>query len=109
MVAKLCALWFVLVSVLPFTAPFSTMDTADFVGSHRAGIEIALTTQIYSSVADDTVMVSDRSDFFFQARRGAVVTTSGYDVVLGSPLVLPPIVSTTFIASVPQATSILRI
>jgi hypothetical protein len=34
-VAKLCAFWLVVLVAIPFAAPFSTFDTADFFsGSH---------------------------------------------------------------------------
>ena len=65
-VSKLCAALFVLLCVLPFTAPFSTMNAADFIIGRNADGEIGLLpTQASGSVADNTAMVTDRSDFSF--------------------------------------------
>ena len=109
-VSKLCAVSFVLLSVLPFTAPFSTMNAADFIISRNADGEIGLLPiQASGSVADNTAMVTNRSDFFIQSRLCAVVAIALYDVVAALPLVSPPIASTTFTANLPPLTTVLRV
>ena len=106
--AKLCAMWFVLLSVLPFTAPFSICDAADFIGSDSADGEVGLTTHPSCSIADDTAMVSERSDFRCQSRQCAVVITASYHLVAVQPFV-PPTASPTITATLPKATTVLQI
>ena len=86
------------------------MNAADFIISRNADGEIGLLpTQASGSVADNTAMVTDRSDFFIQSRLCAVVTIALYDVVAALPLVPPPIASTTFTANLPPLTTVLRV
>ncbi len=109
MVAKLCAVWFVLLSVLPFTAPFSAIEVTDFVLSHSAVDDLGLTVRASQSVADDPAMVSDRSAFFFRSRLCAVVRSPSYDAIPTVPLFLPPIALPIFVANLPPATTVLQI
>jgi hypothetical protein len=110
MVSKLSALVFVLLSVLPFTAPFSTIDPADFTGSRSADGRIRLlTTQTSDSIADDTAIIRDRSDFFGQSRQCGVATMASFDVIAAPPLVLPPIAAMTFTANLPALATVLRV
>lgn len=110
MVAKICAVWFVLLSVLPFTAPFSSIDAADFAARGGAHGEIGLlTTQPSDAVADNSVMVSDRSGFFSKSRLCAIVTIASCDVVAAFHQFLLPAASTTFTATPPPLATALRI
>lgn len=108
--SKLCAVCFVLLSVLPFTAPFSTMNGADFIVGRHADGEIGMVpTQASCWVADNTAMVTNRSDFGIQSRLCAVVTIALYNVVAALPLIPPLIASTTFTANLPPLTTVLRV
>ena len=109
MIVKLCAMWFVLLSVLPFTAPFSTIEPADFISGHSPDAEIVLTTQAFPIIADDLVMVSDRSDFAVQSRWCGVVTIASYEAVPARPLFLSPVASPTLTANLPPASAVLQI
>ena len=109
MIVKLCAIWFVLLSVLPFTAPFSTIEAADFISGRPADGEIVLTTQAPPIVVDDLVMVSDRSDFAVQSRWCAVVPIASRETVPVRTLFLSLVASPTLTAKLPPASAVLQI
>lgn len=102
-------MWFVLLSVLPFTAPFSSIDAADFTGNRSTHGEIGRpTTQASAGVVDGSVTVSDRSGFFSKSKLCAVVTIASLEVVAAFHQFLLPVVSTSFTAAPPRA-AVLRV
>lgn len=52
--SRLCAVWYIVLIALPFTAPSQTIDLADFLSGHsgRHGVQFAATPALASLLAD---------------------------------------------------------
>jgi hypothetical protein len=109
MVAKFCAVWLVVLSALPFTAPFSTFDTADLFGARHTG-DVIGTPSIQASATDhNDALALERSDFLRQSRLCALVVVASNDTAPVLTLLLPSVVPTTFSLDHPPLKTILRL
>ena len=101
-IRRICAVSFVVLIALPFTAPFAMFALRDFaVRSHAAGVFGAAT----AAAPDDGPVWSDRSDRLHHAMQLAALN-SGYaspDIAFPYDTPLPP----SAVTSVPHNTAVI--
>ena len=108
MLAKFCAAWLVVLSALPFTAPFSTFDTADLFSARHTG-DVIGTLPIQALTTDhNDALALKRSDFLRQSRLYALAVVASSDTAPVLTLFLPS-VPTTFSLDHPPLKTILRL
>jgi hypothetical protein len=111
MVAKLCAVWFVVLSVLPFTAPFSTMDVADVIVSHGVGAEICPpTSSTTDSGTEDIAVGAERADSCIRAWLHCVAVPYAHaDIIARAQRLLNSPTSTSRTTNLPPRPTVLRL
>jgi hypothetical protein len=109
MVAKFCAVWLVVLSALPFTAPFSTFDTAGLFAVRHTD-DVIGTLPIQASPTDhDDALALERSDFLRQSRLCALVVVASSDTAPVLTLLPPSVAPTALSLDDPPLRTILRL
>jgi hypothetical protein len=52
MVTRLCAVWLIVLSALPFTAPFAALDLSDFIAGRQARTVVTVAAPVASAAQD---------------------------------------------------------
>ena len=110
MSGKLCALWFVVLSALPFTAPFSCVGAVDLVNRHGCVGECALVTDsMAASPMDSAALVPDRSDISVASRLAILLTTTAFDAHVPHAAGAVEVAPAAFVPLICSRTTILRV
>jgi hypothetical protein len=111
MVAKLCAALLVALCILPNTAPFRTLVSADsLTGRHTDAVIGTLTT--HTSVTDpddDDALVLERSHVLLQSRLCALMAVASCDAAVVIGLFRPALAPATPTLSFSPLKTVLRL
>jgi len=108
MVAKFSATLLLVLCILPMTAPFSAVGELSAMTGHHDVAAIG-TSAAGTSVADDDVLVLERSRFLRQCQLCALVIDAHVIATSSSASSAPPLASSAFAEGAVTLHSILRL
>jgi hypothetical protein len=107
--AKLWALWFVVLSALPFTAPFSTFDAADLLSGRDTDNVIGTLAVQTCPTDNDNALTLERWDFIRQSRLCARVVVASLDAAPVLARLAPSVAPISINPNPPALQRILRL